>query len=86
VHYIINRGKSGVFHLGSNDLTHQHDLITDIAETLGYKNPLLKQVYDSNFDRFLAVLPKDNFCQKPTGICSGCSESFSLGIAVNHSQ
>lgn len=64
VHYIINRSKSGIFHLGSNDLTHQHDLITDIAETLGYKNPLLKQVYDSNFDRFLAVLPKDNLLPK----------------------
>lgn len=60
VHYLINRNEEGVFHLGSNDLTHQHDLITDIAEVLGYKNPLLKQIYDSNHDRFLAVLPKDN--------------------------
>ncbi|HSP40182.1 MAG TPA: sugar nucleotide-binding protein [Gillisia sp.] len=64
VHYIINRKKVGVFHLGSNDLTHQHDLITDIAETLGYKHPLFKQVFDSNFDRFLAVLPKDNLLPK----------------------
>jgi dTDP-4-dehydrorhamnose reductase len=64
VHYIINRNKQGVFHLGSNDLTHQHDLVLDIAETLGYKNPLLKQVYDSNYDRFLAVLPKDNLLPK----------------------
>ncbi|UJH91787.1 sugar nucleotide-binding protein [Antarcticibacterium sp. 1MA-6-2] len=64
IHYIINRKKQGVFHLGSNDLTHQHDLIVDIAETLGYKNPLLKQVYDSNYDRFLAVLPKDNLLPK----------------------
>src|SRR5690606_13904197 len=64
IHYIINRNKQGVFHLGSNDLTHQHDLITDIAETLGYKNLLLKQVYDSNYDRFLAVLPKDNLLPK----------------------
>ncbi|MGB8705168.1 MAG: sugar nucleotide-binding protein [Gillisia sp.] len=64
VHYIINRNKQGVFHLGSTDLTHQHDLITDIAEVLGYKHPLLKQVYDSNYDRFLAVLPKDNLLPK----------------------
>lgn len=64
VHYLINRRKQGVFHLGTNDLTHQHDLITDIAEVLGYKNPLLKQVYDSNYDRFLAVLPKDNLLPK----------------------
>ncbi|MCF4101702.1 sugar nucleotide-binding protein [Gillisia sp. M10.2A] len=60
IHFIINRKKHGVFHLGSNDLTHQHDLVTDIAKELGFKHPLLKQVYDSNFDRFLAVMPKDN--------------------------
>lgn len=64
VHYIINQKKQGVFHLGSNDLTHQHDLITDIAEVLGFKNPLLKQVYDSNYNRFLAVVPKDNILPK----------------------
>ncbi len=64
VHYLINQKRNGVFHLGSNDLTHQHDLILDIAVTLGFKNPLLKQVYDSNYDRFLAVLPKDNLLPK----------------------
>ena len=64
IHYIINQKKQGVFHLGSEDLTHQHDLITDIALALGYKNPLLKHVYDSNYDRFLAVLPKDNLLPK----------------------
>ncbi len=64
IHYIINRNKQGVFHLGSNDLTHQHDLIIEIAETLGFENPLLKQVFDSNNDRFLAVLPKDNLLPK----------------------
>ena len=64
IHYIINQKKQGVFHLGSEDLTHQHDLIKDIAQALGFKNPLLKQVYDSNYDRFLAVLPKDNLLPK----------------------
>ncbi len=64
IHYIINQKKQGVFHLGSEDLTHQHDLIKDISEVLGYKNPLLKQVFDSNYDRFLAVLPKDNLLPK----------------------
>jgi len=68
IHYIINRKKQGVFHLGSEDLTHQHDLIKDIAAALGYKNPLLKQVYDSNYDRFLAVLPKDNLLPKNLSI------------------
>lgn len=60
VHYIINRNKQGVFHLGSSDLTHQKDFIEDLCEGLGYSNPLFKNVYDSNYDRFLAVLPKDN--------------------------
>ncbi|WP_026916128.1 sugar nucleotide-binding protein [Christiangramia portivictoriae] len=60
IHYIINRNRQGVFHLGSNDLVHQRDLVEDLTRELGYENPLFKNVYDSNFDRFLAVLPKDN--------------------------
>ena len=43
---------------------HHNDLIVDICEVLGVKDPLLKNVYDSNFDRFLAVLPKDNLLPK----------------------
>ena len=64
IHYIINRQKQGVFHLGSNDLIHHNDLVAEICETLGEKKPLLKNVFDSNFDRFLAVLPKDNLLPK----------------------
>ena len=64
LHYIINRNRQGVFHLGSNDLIHHNDLIGEICETLGEKKPLLKNVYDSNFDRFLAVVPKDNLLPK----------------------
>ncbi|APG59629.1 sugar nucleotide-binding protein [Christiangramia salexigens] len=60
IHYIINREKQGVFHLGSTDLVHQRDFVSDICTELGYSNPLFKNVYDSNYDRFLAVLPKDN--------------------------
>ncbi|MDT0676886.1 sugar nucleotide-binding protein [Autumnicola musiva] len=60
IHYIINRKREGVFHLGSTDLVHQRDFTKDLCEELGMQNPLFKNVYDSNFDRFLAVLPKDN--------------------------
>lgn len=60
IHYIINRNRQGVFHLGSRDLVHHNDLVLEICEALGEKKPLLKNVYDSNFDRFLAVVPKDN--------------------------
>lgn len=60
LHYIINRDKSGIFHLGSSDLVHHDEFIQDIIKVLGYERPLLKNVYTSNFDRFLAVLPRDN--------------------------
>lgn len=60
IHYIINRSKKGVFHLGSNDLSYHFDLIKEICEILQLEDPIFKQVYDSNNDRYLAVLPKDN--------------------------
>lgn len=60
LHYIINRNKTGIFHLGSSDLVHHNEFIEDIIKAIGHKKPLLKNVYTSNFDRFLAVLPKDN--------------------------
>ncbi|WP_062058078.1 sugar nucleotide-binding protein [Aquimarina longa] len=60
LHYIINRNKKGIFHLGSTDLIYHMDLIKEICDTLELDDPILKQVYDSNNDRYLAVLPKDN--------------------------
>lgn len=60
LHYIINRNKAGIFHLGSSDLVHHNEFIEEIIKVMGHKNPLLKNVYTSNFDRFLAVLPRDN--------------------------
>lgn len=64
IHYIINHDLSGVYHLGSQDLAHHSDLIVDICKILGEDKPFLKNVFDSNFDRFLAVLPKDNLLPK----------------------
>ncbi|WP_292901333.1 NAD(P)-dependent oxidoreductase [Nonlabens sp.] len=64
LHYIINRRRRGVFHLGSNDLIHHIDLVKDICLQLGHPQPLLKQIFDSNQDRYLAVLPKDNMLPK----------------------
>lgn len=60
IHYIINRNRRGVFHLGSSDLVHHDDLIEDITSQLGFQNMVLKRVFNSNEDRFLAVIPKDN--------------------------
>ncbi|RLJ60943.1 dTDP-4-dehydrorhamnose reductase [Lacinutrix venerupis] len=60
IHYIINRNKYGVFHLGSNDLVHHDDFIKEIIETISTIKPLFKNVYTTNEERYLAVLPKNN--------------------------
>lgn len=60
VHYIINRELNGVFHLGSNDLIHHNELVEKFCKRLRFTKPLYKQVYNSNDDRFIAVVPKDN--------------------------
>lgn len=60
IHYLINRDKTGIYHLGSNDLTHHEDFIKEILERVCNFNPILKRVYTTNEDRYLAVLPKTN--------------------------
>jgi dTDP-4-dehydrorhamnose reductase len=60
LHYIINRNKHGVFHLGSKDLVHHDDFIKDLVSKIGTKTPRYKLVYTTNNDRYLAVLPKEN--------------------------
>ncbi|MEM6686574.1 MAG: sugar nucleotide-binding protein [Bacteroidota bacterium] len=60
IHYMINRRKSGIYHLGAEDLIHHEEFFTEILKTMNVEKPLFKNVYTSNFDRFLAVLPKDN--------------------------
>lgn len=64
IHYIINRNKYGVFHLGSKDLVHHDDFINEIITTLGEFQPKFKLVFTTNNDRYLAVLPKDNLLPK----------------------
>ena len=64
IHYIINRNKSGIFHLGSSDLVHHDDFIKEIIKTLRNNKAVLKQVYTTNDDRYLAVLPKYNVLPK----------------------
>lgn len=60
VHYIINQELKGVFHLGSTDLIHHKDLIEDICEINNFDDPIFKNNYQSNKDRYLALLPKHN--------------------------
>ncbi|WP_303317549.1 sugar nucleotide-binding protein [Flavivirga abyssicola] len=66
VHYIINRNKSGVFHLGSSDLVHHDDFIKEIVDSFEWHNKKVtyKNVYTTNDDRYLAVLPKYNLLPK----------------------
>lgn len=64
IHYIINRNKCGIFHLGSQDLVHYNDFMKEITAVLQLKNPIYKQVFTTNNDRYLAVLPKDNILPK----------------------
>lgn len=61
VHYIINRKLSGIFHLGSTDLIHHKEFIHELVIMLDLnRKPVYKNVFTSNFDRYLAVLPRDN--------------------------
>lgn len=61
IHYLINRKKSGVYHLGSTDLIHHEDFIKDIVKRIGaFHKVVYKQVFTTNEERYLAVLPKEN--------------------------
>ncbi len=60
IHYLINRNKSGIYHLGSHDLVHHDDFIKEVMERIGNFNPIYKRVYTTNEERYLAVLPKEN--------------------------
>ena len=64
IHYLLNRNKRGVFHLGSEDLVHHEDFIKEVVERIGTFNPIYKRVYTTNEERYLAVLPKNNLLPK----------------------
>lgn len=65
VHYIINKKLEGIFHLSSTDMIHHEDLFIEITSKIGEKLPIFKSVYSSNFDRYLAILPKKNLLPAP---------------------
>lgn len=60
IHYLINRDKTGIFHLGSKDLVHHEDFIKEVVERIGEFSPIYKRIFTTNDERYLAVLPKDN--------------------------
>ncbi|TNJ41700.1 sugar nucleotide-binding protein [Tamlana fucoidanivorans] len=65
IHYIINRNKYGVFHLGSKDLVHHDDFIKELVTYHQFSEHVIyKHVYTTNEERYLAVLPKYNLLPK----------------------
>lgn len=60
IHYLINRDKTGIFHLGSVDLIQHEEFIKEVIKRMGNFHPVLKRVYTTNEDRYLAALPKEN--------------------------
>ncbi|WP_430905630.1 sugar nucleotide-binding protein [Maribacter sp. 2-571] len=64
IHYLINRNKTGIFHLGSYDLVHHEDFVKEVMDRIGNFNPIFKRVYTTNEERYLAVLPKVNTLPK----------------------
>ena len=70
IHYIINRNKYGIFHLGSTDLVHHDEFVKEILSNLSEVPVQLKHVYTTNEDRYLAVLPKYNQLPKHLQITS----------------
>jgi dTDP-4-dehydrorhamnose reductase len=64
IHYIINRNKTGIYHLGSTDLVHHDDFIKEVIGSMGDFKPVYKQVFTTNDERYLAVLPKHNLLPK----------------------
>jgi dTDP-4-dehydrorhamnose reductase len=64
IHYMINRGRHGIYHLGSRDLVHHDDFIREITSHLSEKTPIFKRVYTTNEERYLAVLPRENLLPK----------------------
>lgn len=70
IHYIINRSKSGVFHLGSTDLVHHDEFIQELTSHLFSQKIAFKNVYTTNDERYLAVLPKYNVLPKHLQITS----------------
>ncbi|PQB04315.1 sugar nucleotide-binding protein [Aureitalea marina] len=60
VHYVINQDLHGVFHLASSDLVHHEDLFTEISEKINPVQPVFKRVFQSNDDRYYAILPAED--------------------------
>ena len=80
IHYLINRNRTGIFHLGSEDLIQHEEFIKEIIKRMGNYHPIFKRVYTTNEDRYLAALPKEN--RLPKNLRVSCQEIIDHHIPV----
>ena len=75
IHYIINHGLNGIFHLGSIDLISHYEFFKKLAIHRNFKQIVFKQVFTINDLRYIAVLPKEN--KLPSHLTITCDEVLS---------
>ncbi len=75
IHYIINQGLNGIFHLGSTDLISHYEFFKKLAFHRNFEKIVFKQVYTTNDLRYIAVLPKEN--KLPNHLNITCDEVLS---------
>ena len=75
IHYIINHGLDGIFHLGSTDLISHHEFFNKLAIHRNFEKIVFKQVFTMNELRYIAVLPKEN--KLPSHLTITCDEVIS---------
>ena len=75
IHYIINQGLNGIFHLGSIDLISHHEFFNKLAIHRNFQKIVFKQVFTINELRYIAVLPKEN--KLPSHLTITCDEVLS---------
>ncbi len=84
IHYIINKDLSGIYHLSSNDMIHHSELFEEITNKLELKNIVFKNIFTSNKDKYLAILPKhhklpENYQITMTQIIEDCVLKEEIG-------
>jgi len=75
IHFIINRGLNGIFHLGSTDLISHHEFFKKLAIHRRFDKIVFKQVFTINDLRYIAVLPREN--KLPSHLTITCDEVLS---------
>ena len=75
IHYIINQGLNGIFHLGSIDLISHYEFFNKLAIHRNFEKIVFKQVFTMNELRYIAVLPKEK--KLPSHLNITCDEVLS---------